>query len=234
VLRRRRGDRGRRVARILAGDVSDGDDLGYDLSLEHLAVVAWGAEAATRVKALALRAGRHVLLVDGPGDNVWAWLGGQGELHEDEVADLIRWQRNEGGHIAFGESASGVDGFRVSHGQAVQTRAVALARGDTAVRYDDVALIAMTSHDRNLAAAFVAHELRDLAASDIRSRELRETLRVYLENGQSVNATQALRGLNRNTVRHHLDEAQAKLRHRIVDRSAELLFAMRLLNVNEA
>jgi hypothetical protein len=175
-----------------------------------------------------------LLVVDGPGDTVWGWLGASDAIGCDAVLELVAWQRVQGRRFAFGEPAAGMAGFRLSHEQAVDARAVALATGQPVVRYDDVALVALASRDRRLAAAFVARELGELAGSGSRLREPRETLRVYLENGHSVKTTQVLRGLNRSTVSRHLSRAQGALHHRIATRGPELLVALRLADYIEA
>jgi GGDEF-like domain len=234
AVRRRRDDRSRRVAEILAGRVSGDDGLGYDLSLEHLAVIAWNQDAAATLKALARYCARQLLIAESPDGCVWGWCGAREPLTSSAMSELVAWQDQQAGYVAVGEPAAGVGGFRRSHEQANEARKLALILGKSVVRYDDIAVITLALRDRTVAAAFVARELGELASSEIRTREWRETLRVFLENGQSVTATQALRGLNRSTVRHHLDMAQKLLRYRIAARSAELLVALRLAPVFEA
>jgi hypothetical protein len=79
-LARLRADRVQRVKRVLAGDSETADELGYDLSQEHVAVVASRIDAEVRVATLARRAGRTLLSVDGPDGAVWGWIGARDPL----------------------------------------------------------------------------------------------------------------------------------------------------------
>ena len=58
--------------------------------------------------------------------------------------------------------------------------------------------------------------------------ELRETLGAYRHHGQSIKAANAVRGVHRETVRHHIGTIEDRLRHPISERSAELILALRL------
>jgi DNA-binding PucR family transcriptional regulator len=61
--------------------------------------------------------------------------------------------------------------------------------------------------------------------------ELRETLRAYLENGQSVSATAALRHRDRKTIERQLRSAEQVIDHRVSDRCDELLIALRIADI---
>jgi hypothetical protein len=233
-LARRRTDRAQRVKRVLVGDSGTGDELGYDLSQEHVAVVASGIDAEVRVATLARRAGRTLLSVDAPDGAVWGWIGARAPLARTALRELVSWQRGQGGEMAFGEPGAGVNGFRTSHEQALEARRIAQATGDPVVRYDDVTLLALASRDPDAATEFIARELQDLATPDMSNQRLRETLQVYLEHGQSIKRTEAVLGIHRETVRRHLDAAEQRLLHPVAERSAELLVALRLLPVVRA
>ena len=62
-------------------------------------------------------------------------------------------------------------------------------------------------------------------------RELRATLRAYLEHSQSVSATAALRRRDRKTIVRQLRSAERLIRHRVSDRSDELLMALRVADI---
>jgi DNA-binding PucR family transcriptional regulator len=96
------------------------------------------------------------------------------------------------------------------------------------VRHDDVALLAVMCRDPTTARDFVQRQLGELVEPDERHERLRETLRVYLEHGQSIKRSAAILALHNETVRRHLDAAERCLRHPIDERTAEVLVALRL------
>jgi hypothetical protein len=61
--------------------------------------------------------------------------------------------------------------------------------------------------------------------------ELRETVRAYLEHGQSISATAALRGRDRKTIERQLRSSERMIKHRVSDRCDELLVALRLADI---
>jgi hypothetical protein len=62
-------------------------------------------------------------------------------------------------------------------------------------------------------------------------RELRGTLRAYLEHGQSVSATAAVRRRDRKTIERQLCSAELLIHHRVSDRCDELLIALRIADI---
>ncbi len=212
------------VSRALRGNWVDASELGYNLANSHIALVA---DTSSLLDALADRTGRQILHVPAPVDGVWGWLGGCSRLSDTELDELLAWQRSRDGRIAFGEPAEGIAGFSASHYQALETRGIASATGESVVRFADVRLLIAVLRDSELAKAFVERELGELDHADERMAELRATLRVYLEQGQSVSTTAALRGRNRKTIQRQLHAAEQLIRHDVRDRSDELLVAMR-------
>jgi hypothetical protein len=216
------------VARALKGQWVDAAELGYDLSWEHVAVVA---NTAGSLEAIARRAGRDLLEVQVYGGGAWGWLGGDGRISDVDLDALVAWQRRREGQVAFGEPAVGIVGFSESHKQALEARAIALATGELAVRFADLHLYVALLRDRGLAQRFVARELRELAGPGERMHELRATLHAYLENGQCVSATAALLRRDRKTIQRQLHFAEQLLNHCLRDRSGELLIALRAADI---
>jgi hypothetical protein len=70
----------------------------------------------------------------------WGWLGGPTRISEADLDALIASQGSSEARVAFGEPAEGIAGFAVSHHQALEARAVAVAANQRAVRFADVRL----------------------------------------------------------------------------------------------
>lgn len=221
------------IHQVLAGRNPEHAVPAYDLSGHHLAIVSWGRNGRRLVPELARLAAMRFVATTGIDEATWGWLGSAKPPSEPAVDEMISRARRSGGRVAFGEAAGGSDGFRRSHAQALDARRYAAMGFGGVIRYREVALVALAGSSRAAAAAFQAEELRGLASDDDRSRALRETLRVYLEHGQSAKVTAALLGIHRGTVSHHLTAVEAALGHPIAERSAELLLALRLVQLDE-
>ena len=217
------------VSRALEGHWVDAAELGYDLAYHHVAVVA---DAPAAVNALARRTERQRLLVTCPQGGTWGWLGGRAPVGEGELDAAIAWQRSRSeGAVAFGEPAEGIAGFAASHQQALEAHAIAAATGERVVRFADLRLVAALLRDGELAKEFVERELGELDDAGERMGELRATLRAYLEHGQSISATAALRGRDRKTIVRQLRAAERLIDHTVSDRSDELLVALRMAEI---
>jgi hypothetical protein len=220
--------RWRAVSRALEGYWVDPGELGYDLGYHHIAVVADDKSSLT---ALARHTERQLLIVQAPDGAVWGWLGGGSGMSDRELDALVDWQRGRQGQVAFGEPALGIAGYAESHHQALEARSIAAATGHYAVRFADLRLLIALLRDSDLAMAFLERELGELNDPSERMRELRETLRAYLEHGQSVSATAAVRRRDRKTIERQLRSAELIIDHRVSDRSDELLIALRLADI---
>jgi hypothetical protein len=228
TLQGRTDDRHRDVVRILAGTPITWR-WGYDFAATHMAALAWDADALVRLEAMATRCGRRLLAVHSPDGPVWAWFGGRDPLGAKTIDELLDWQREQRGGVAFGEPASGLAGFRHSHEQALEACRIAWALGEKAVRFDAIALLALVAHEPRRATEFVEAELTPVLAVGPRAKGLLVTLQVYLEHGQRVGDTAHILDLSREKVRGQLNEIRALLAPRkIEERSAELLLALRL------
>lgn len=234
------------VEEILAGGRLDttavSARLHYRLDRSHLAFAVWSEAAGTIVDPAAcervaaglgarLGTGDPLLISQGVG-LVSGWLGAPDPLPEPigalEVDGL-------GGpahvRIAFGTVAPGVEGFRASHLEAIESRRVAMLldpEGEPIVSYSDLALPALASLDPDRTASFCRRELGPLLADDARSRRLRTTLLAYLDSGSSARRTAARLGLHENTVVNHVRAAEQMLGGSAGDRVGELIVALRL------
>lgn len=220
--------------------------LRYPLDQRHFALVLWPAVASqgTQVQAglertandlaVALKA-KHSLVVGLEDDVVAVWLTGVDKAAGERMRRL-RLPTAPGArpHIACGLTAVGLEGFRLSHQQAMHALRVTQLSGEAptlVVRYHDVALTALASADVEHARAFVATELGPLAEPTDDAERLATTVRHYLESGSSPRRAAAKLGVHENTVKYRVRAAEELLGRPFDDRVAELITALRLLRV---
>jgi DNA-binding PucR family transcriptional regulator len=114
--------------------------------------------------------------------------------------------------VALGQPAFGVAGFRSSHRQARQARAVAMIAGRSAPRVilaADVGSVALLCSDLEAARSWIADTLGSLALDDENAERLRETVRVFLHLGSSHTAAADALNLHKNTVQYRISKAEA-------------------------
>jgi hypothetical protein len=236
VLKSREQRRVHLVREVLEGRAVDPGALGYELGGEHVAVIAWGPEAADAIRALARQAGLPLLLVGAAEETWWGWLGtGRGEQpphtrgDDDPLArELHRVRLPAGVRMAIGAPAPGPDGFRRTHRQAVAAQRAATSRPDPVLLYDDVALEALAATDPAAATEFAARELRGIDGRDARSVRLRETLAAWFECGQNAAAAAARLGVHEQTIAQRLRAIEERTGRSVLARRAELETALRV------
>ncbi len=219
-------------------DASAFDDLGINLSHHHLAVILWhpAAGAGSHLEAAARQIGLRALansvtIVPGDDRALWLWLSFATEPSA-AVLNRIRSIPREDSKVgwALGPVASGVEGFRRTHLLAREYAAVAgrLPRG-LAPRIADaesVSFLSLLLRDRERAEWFVSTELGALGTgSSATDRENRETLRIYLETGQSLADTAERLRIHRNTVVYRLKRIERAIGRTITSRRHELYAA---------
>lgn len=102
-------------------------------------------------------------------------------------------------------------------------KAVASRRADATDR-----AFAVFDNDFARAAQFVSEELGPVQRLGSCGDRLLGTLEAFLEHGQRIANASAVSGKHRDTIHRHLREAEQLLDCRIEERSAELLWALRL------
>lgn len=224
--------RSERVQRLLAGAPADTAKLGYEFDAEHLGMIAMGAKAAEAVRALAGALGRELLSVPRGDDTVWAWLGGRRALDISELERFISAKAPAGVSLAVGGSASGIDGWRLTHRQAEAAMLVAQRRPQKLTAYADVSLLAAVLRDRELAGSLVEVHLspldghRDSAVS-------RATLRAYFAAGCNAATAAAALRVDRHTVERRLNSIETRLGRSLLSCRAELEVALSLEELGE-
>lgn len=225
-------DRQRRavVTDVLNGIPTDTEQLGYNLKVEHLAMVAWGNAPRVALQAVASRLEASLLAVEGTGGTSLAWLGGSriGESFERIQEGL---QPPPATYLAVGSAGAGVTGFRSGHRQAWQAYRVGRLRPRPVTHYRDVALESVVLRDLPAARDFMINELGPLGDSDSRTELLRETLRTYFETGQNAAATATRIRVHERTVAYRLKSIEERLGFPISRRRDELAVALRLADV---
>lgn len=224
---RRRRARGLEAARaeavraVLRGEPVPDARLGYALDRTHVALIAWleepgdpGEDDARLEEAVAtvvrrLSPGERPLLVHGAPRSVWAWTGGVAASGTDLGAGL---GEHPGVAIVVGPPGAGAEGFRRSHEDARAAARTVRARPSGAhrsgvTRYEDVALEALLTADREHAHRYAARVLTGLDAAGDQAGELARTMRVYLDTGCSYARAGRALGVHENTVAYRLRRA---------------------------
>lgn len=218
-----------RVTEILEGVDVDVDamttSLRYPLRKTHLALVLWFADdvgsALVRLERF-LRELTKAMHTEGAlfvaADRItgWGWIP-LGADHIDDPVKHIRdfvGSRPDAPHVALGDPLPGLDGFRRSHHQARNAHHVAATAGSapvvTAASDPGLKAAALVGADIDEAAVWVRETLGPLATDSEHDALLRETLRVFLQEGASYKSTAELVHLHFNSVRYRVQRAVAR------------------------
>ena len=193
--------------------------LGYRLRQYHVGVVCWTSDEAidniTRLEraishvAARTASGADPIFLPRDESSAWAWL----PLGIRDRFAAAACDADAGVHVAFGDAVKGIDGFRLTHQQAIAAQAVAVAGGlpPRVVTYGEVAPVAMMLGTRDLLRAWVLGTLGQLATDDEQHARLRDTLLVFLQSGGSYKATAERLVLHKNTVQYRIHKAEESL-----------------------
>lgn len=218
--------------------------LRYDVSTQHLAVIAWidrlpedgdAQPLLGRVVAdLARATAAQSTLVHTLGSlAVAGWVSGRGSLSVRDAQDGVAGAP-AGVRLAVGDPARGLKGFRRSYLEATYAHRVASLMGrraDAVTLYRGVAVAALASADRDHAVFFATRVLGGLAAADEDTYRIATTLAVFLAENRS--RTRAAKRLNvhPNTVSYRVNQAEAILGRAVDADVLELSVALALLPV---
>ncbi len=243
-LRNRSAARAARIRDLLSGQrvsVSATEaTLGYRLCQYHVGLVCWADDATaaadniTRLEhaighvAEKLGCSGEPIFLPRDESSAWAWL----PLGIHDTFDATGLGPAVGGdiHLAFGDVAKDVAGFRLTHQQAVAAQAVVLAAGHPAPRsvtFGEVAPVAMMLGSTDLLRAWVLATLAGLATDDEHHARLRETLLVFLQTGGSYKATAERLTLHKNTVQYRIHKAEESLGRPVGERQHDVELALR-------
>ena len=243
-LRNRSAARAARIRDLLSGQrvsVSATEaTLGYRLCQYHVGLVCWADDATAAVDNITrlehaighvaekLGCSGEPIFLPRDESSAWAWL----PLGIHDTFDATGLGPAVGGdiHLAFGDVAKDVAGFRLTHQQAVAAQAVVLAAGHPAPRsvtFGEVAPVAMMLGSTDLLRAWVLVTLAGLATDDEHHARLRETLLVFLQTGGSYKATAERLTLHKNTVQYRIHKAEESLGRPVGERQHDVELALR-------
>ncbi|MGK2937242.1 MAG: PucR family transcriptional regulator [Solirubrobacteraceae bacterium] len=220
----------------------------YEFRRRHIGLVLWrgtpisdGVPAvldaqpafAAQAREIAEELGSAPPLVVASASSVaWAWVAVREAPSADRLLAVVEAARPEGVSVAFGEPAPGLEGFRITHDDALTASRVAMLQGGDAsgstVPFDAVELTALVAGDLHRARRFVLRQLGLLAADDEETGRLRATLRVYLEEQGGRTATAERLGVHPNTVSNRVRASEALIGRSLRDRPVELQVALAL------
>ncbi len=245
-LRKRSAARAARVRALLAGErasVSATEaTLGYRLRQYHVGLVCWAGETTAAVDNITRLEHATSLVAEkiaGPGEplflprdefSAWAWLA-LGIRDRFDVAGAAADDVDGDLHFAFGDAARGIDGFCLTHEQALAAQSVALAAAPVAPRvvtFGEVAPVAMMLGTPELLRAWVLSTLAGLAADDEHHARLRDTLLVFLRTGGSYKATAEQLVLHKNTVQYRIRKAEESLGRPAAEHRDDVELALRV------
>lgn len=235
------------IHNVLAGDpVSEAQfasQTGYSLAQQHIGAFVRcvrpqsSGDELSVVKRLVkelCRGERDGLVLAVDRSSAWAWLprGSVGSPVDMPELRAIA-SRFADCEIALGAAGHGIEGFRRTHQQAlaVQPLLSGLSGTDSrAIAYSEpgVAVVSVLARDREATAQWVRDVLGALAADDPVCKELRRTLRVYLQEGESYARAAEVLHLHRNSVKYRVTKALAERPAALAEGKIDLAVALQV------
>lgn len=226
--------RAEQVEKLLAGELADAVELGYELGGWHVAAVAPDGPSAQALREVAPLLDRRVLEVRQQEGQSWIWLGGQRPLDMAELLDLLSRRGSGQVPLALGEPGQGMTGWRLSHRQARAVSSIGSRGSQGMTRYADVALLASMLRDELLITSLHQLFITPLKAErDSGGRALKETLQAYFEAGRNVSSAASALRVTRQTVTNRLRAVEAALGRSLLQCGLELEAALLLESKQE-
>jgi len=245
-LEARNSLRAAKVRELLAGGEVDVDTMStairYPLHRIHLGMVLWSGDAEDRLAELERQVHRYAeaigtadapLFISVDRVTAWAWITVPTDTVDEVMYRLREVPPGEHSYAAVGTPLPGADGFRQSHRQAHDGRAVAVAsnspqRRFTAFSDPGVALAALAGADLVAAAVWTGEVLGPLAADTENDERLRETLFAFLRTGSSYKAAAEEMHLHTNSVKYRVQRAIERRGRPIADDRLDVEVALLL------
>jgi hypothetical protein len=217
------------VKSLLAGELVDHSELGYDLDAHHLALMARGEGSPEAMRLLAGRLDRRLLAVRREEELTWAcWLGGRRPLEAAQALQALGEMSLDRVFVTVGEPGEGLTGWRLSHRQAKAALPIAERRGQAVLHYADVALLASILRDDLIATSLHQLYLEPLERARDDGKVGRETLRAYFAAERNISSTAAALGVDRRTVTNRIRAIEDLFSRPLKDFATELETALRM------
>lgn len=213
--------------------------LGWELGRLHTAMILWSQSGELEPAALeraatalseAAGCGRPLTVPVGAA-TLWGWMSGC-EPDRAAMEEVIGGADPEL-RVAIGPAREGIDGFRRTHAAALDTQRIAadsIPLGGSAVMVDweETQVAALAGRDRRAVNEFIEAVLGPLAGAGEATATLRETARIYLEEGSNAPRAAARLHLHRNTVLYRVGRAEELLGHPLGRKRLALMLALEL------
>ena len=223
------------VKRLLAGELVDHSELGYELDAMHLALMAKGEGARELAGRLAESLDRRLLAVRREEEPTWAcWLGGRRSLGAAEAVRFVVEILPKDVVVAVGEPGEGLAGWRFSHRQAKAALEVAEDGGLPLLQYSEVALLSPILRDDLAAKSIHRLYVEPLEQARDGGEVAKVTLRAFFEAERNVSSTAAALGVDRHTVRNRLRAIEGLLGRSLASCATDLEVALRVSHIVEA
>jgi hypothetical protein len=174
----------------------------------------------------------RVVVIDYEG-TTQLWWSAPGALAPDAASLIRSARRPDWMRLAVGPQGRTVEGFRAAvRGARLTERMARLpeAAGGSVWRFDEVGHLALLVENRDAAAWYVRQELAALAGPGTRLAEIRDTVRRYLESGNSRVLVAKELHLAPNTVAYRVGKASELLGRPVAERSQQVLLALQLVH----
>ncbi len=210
--------------------------LGYALNRTHTAAVIWSDEPDGDLNRLdrvvdafgrAADFARPLTVIAGAATR-WVWVANAANatLDVEQVEQAVR--DVPGARIAIGAAATGIEGFRRSHLEALTTqRMVAgLNSRQRVALIADIQLIALIAQNPEAANDFIKNTLGDFESA---GAELHKTVLTFVNEQCSIGRTTKVLYTHRNTLLRRLDRAQQLLPRPLDHSSVHVAVALEAL-----
>jgi hypothetical protein len=215
---------------LLAGRQPSGEvELDYDLDGRHVGLMARGEGAHQVMRELAKRLDRRLLADRFEKEPVWAcWLGGGSPLGSEEALRGLGDILSGTIIVVVGEPGEGFSGWRLSHRQAKAALPIAERRGQSILRYADVAVLASILRDDLGTTSLRQIYLEPLESARDGGKVGVETLRAYFATERNISSTAAALGVDRRTVTNRIRAIEELFGRPLSDFATDLETALRL------
>jgi PucR C-terminal helix-turn-helix domain len=221
------------VEKLLSGEDADSAELAklrYEIDAAwHVGLIVSGPGAEAVIHLLRKYYARRLLCVLA-GERIWGWVGTSAECSGE--IDQLSCDGYDEVSISIGELARGLDGWCLTHNQALSAFDIAIRKPNSIIRYADDRLLAGVLQDSTLVSSLTHKYLVPLSCQSDGGKKLRVTLRTYIN--LECNATSASHPLRvgRHTVESRVHTVEQLIGCPLRECLAELDLALRLEELN--